>query len=560
MSVRGYKYAPHIFVLFASTSYSLYVLSWKFINPFSYRWIYGSQLANRDDSGHAIGALFYLQEPFSWPLGKFTSFGGSVGPSVVYWAISPIFAIPAKVLVHLHLLNTNFQFIGLQVLIGFVLTPLALFVFSRRLGSDLWPSIVVSLSILLFPTLLGHWANESLASQFIVIAGLFLALQPKASTFRNIQWGVLSLIAVGTNSYFVPMVLLLCFTEFVALQKSVRKRLSRNIRSLFLSIITVMIFQWIFGGFLLSTLQLGTGAGGLSTFSGNLFSLIDSRQYGLLGGIPAESWEGFNYLGLASIICIILYFLYRSRFDSAAPEIFRGPQLKLVITLSVALYLYSLGPDIKIGSIYHFNFINSIPSWLVNAFSIFRALGRFQWCLYYLLLGVSALGLTYLVQHLSSINSRVSQKTWAWIACSTFVGINLLDMHYLDSAIRSQVHSVSVSQPAEDEVLQREFDESNGIKVVPAYDGNSGGLLPWRYLSEYALRAGVDFKSFGFYARYDYSMAGKIQSQEFGSFIGCKWDPDTLYLVQSGILEKVKCDFEVKSVYASGPWRLVKKN
>ena len=553
------RFLPEILVAAISAFYSVYILSWNFINPLSTKWLYGNQDHIRDDAGHAIGSLFYMNEAWKWPIGKFTSYGGEVAPSIVYWAISPMYAIPAKVISKLGIYDGEFQFIGIQVLVGFVLTPVSLYFLSRRLGAEVLPAAVVSLSILLFPTLLGKWANESLASQFIVVIGILLLLSPENSVKKTLKWVGLSVLAVGTNSYFVPIVLALCIAEMVVLQRSNRSELRKNIRSFAASVFITLALQYAFGGFLISTLELGTGAEGLSIFSGNLFSLFDSRQYGLLGGTPAQSWEGFNYLGFAAIISIVAFLILYSRNNLNKESIFKTLEFKILMIVSIAFYIYSLGPKVKIGSILQLDLSSFFSEKLILLYSIFRALGRFQWPLYYILVALSSVGVTYLIRHLSNKRDRDLSRPFSLILCSAFILTSATDMHYLNSAIRSISHKDSAFKQEFDSKLQSQFNSSNGIQVVPAYHGNPDGSLPWRYLSAYALRADMNFNSFGFYARYDLPLAEKIQGNEFESFIKCNWKSDIIYLVESELLKKLSCTFQIQQIYSEGPWVLVKK-
>jgi hypothetical protein len=557
--IKYRKYFPEIFVSAASFAYSIYMLSWNFINPFSSNWLYGKQAATRDDAGHAIGSLFYMNEHWAWPIGKFTSFGGQVSPSVVYWAISPIFAVPAKVLHKIGLVGDNFQFIGLQVLIGFVLTPVSVYLLSRRLGSGIFPAITVSLSTLLFPTLLWRWENESLASQFIVVFGILLLLRPTSSAKRTWQWAGLTAVAVGTNSYFVPITLTFCVIEFFVLQKSNRKELKKNVRSLSASILTTIALQYAFGGFLISTFQLGTGAEGLTVFSGNLFSLVDSRQYGLLGGKPTESWEGFNYLGLATTTFLIIFMILHARNIKKKENIYRTPEFKYVMLVSALFYLYSLGPDLKFGSILHFDLTPYLPEKVIVLLSIFRALGRFQWPLYYMLVALSGVGITYFIEYISDKRNKKFTTQLTALVCSVFLMTCAADMHYFNSAMRSEARDESGFKSIVNPGLQAQFDAARGIQVVPAYDGNTDGLLPWRYLSPYVLRANLNFDSWAFYARYDFPKAAKIQSTEYADFIACNWKDKVLYLTKSDILSQLKCDFKINKLYYDGPWVLIKK-
>jgi hypothetical protein len=538
------------------------MVSWKLINPFNIRWLYNSSLPIRDDAGHAIGALFYSNESLGWPLGRFTSYGGLAGPSVVYWAISPLFAIPMKFAYWINALHSHIQFIGIQILFGFCLTTLALYWLSIRLGASKFAAVIVSLTNLFLPTLLWRWANESLSAQFIPIMALLLCLSPSTSNKQMTKWGVLGFLSVSINTYFAPFVLVFSLTEAIILnRKKIGTRLHR-FKSFGFTTFIILIFQYAFGGFLLPTNVLGTGSSGLSIFSGNLFSLIDSRQYGLIGGstpVFSPSWEGFNYLGFSALLCLFGYLILRRRYPVKSNNLEWAISFKFTFIAALLFYVYSLGPDIKIGSIYHHDFTHIIPSPLLNLLSIFRALGRFQWPLFYLLMALSAVGLTLISIRCGEYFKEFKYRKLIPLSCGLlFLGSSLLDTHYLDTALRSQARSAASEVPAFHASLSEVFHGEERLEVVPAYDGNADGTLPWRVLSEYALQANVKVTTWGFYARANAKLEGNIQASEYKKFITCNWYPKTLYLIQSNRFAQVHCKNSYTLVFRQGPWILIK--
>ena len=98
LQVSKREIAASSFVGFASLLFCLYIFPAKFLLPWSYLWIFGDGGNIRDDAGHAIASLFFSTESWKWPLGAMSSLGGDVSGSIMYFATSPIFPVPFKIL------------------------------------------------------------------------------------------------------------------------------------------------------------------------------------------------------------------------------------------------------------------------------------------------------------------------------------------------------------------------------------------------------------------------------------------------------------------------------
>lgn len=550
LQVSKREIAASSFVGFASLLFCLYIFPAKFLLPWSYLWIFGDGGNIRDDAGHAIASLFFSTESWKWPLGAMSSLGGDVSGSIMYFATSPIFAVPFKILDSVGLFSNGYQFIGLQVLTGIVLTNVTFYFLCRKIGASVYSSTVVSLTSILLAEPMIRWTNESLASQYIVILSMIMVLTSQISARRSYMWVLLTVFAVGTNQYFTPIVLLMSLTEALYLMKHSSSSRFLKLRSFILTIVAMIAGTYFWGGFVLNTLKLNTGIADLSQFSSNVFSYFDSRGMGITPDLSSQpSWESYNYIGIVATILIGGALVYstatftRRRFfsRSKANLRFEFDSRSTLLWLSLACicsFIISLGPVIQIGP--NIRFTIEFPDKILEILSTFRALARFSWPGMYLLLGLSALVLDRLVLVIKKRKIQMSSKV---LVAVLLIGLQLNESTSLTHTMREVVRKDSSNTPNINQKVQREFQKADGIIVIPPFDGDADGI-PWRLISLYTLDAKLDLPTWGFFARFDFAKAGEIQATEVEKFGKCNWRANTIYLARIELFEKAKCSNE----------------
>ena len=557
--------AASSFVGFASFLFCFYIFPAKFLLPWNYMWIFGDRANIRDDAGHAIASLFFSTESWKWPLGAMSSLGGEVSGSIMYFATSPIFAVPFKILDSIGLFANGYQFIGMQVLSGIVLTNVTFYFLCRKIGASVYSSIVVSLASILLAEPMIRWTNESLASQYIVILSMIMVLTSRISLTRSYIWFSLTVFAVGTNQYFTPIVILMSLIEALYLTKHSTGSMFLKLRSLLFTMVAMVGGTYLWGGFVLNTLKLNTGIADLSQFSSNIFSYFDSRGMGITPNLSSQpSWESYNYIGIvATILLIGSLLIFLTRF--VQHYIFSNSKTKIRInfdskntfwwlTLACAIsFLISLGPVIQIGP--SLKLTIDFPDKILEVLSTFRALARFSWPGMYLLLSLSALVIDKLMLIVKRKNFQMPSQV---LVAVLLVGLQFNESSLLIHTMREVVKKDSNVSPRIDVKIQREFQTANGIIVIPPFDGDADGI-PWRQISFYTLDAKLALPTWGFFARYDFVKAGEIQAAEVGKFNSCIWSPNTIYLVRKELLEKAKCKSEYAILEEYLPtWVLIK--
>lgn len=564
-----------ILLLFLAIVFSVAFLSFQFIDPRNYLWIFGNHLPIRDDAGHAIASLFYAHQEHVTlnDIAKLTSFGGEPGGSLIYFAVSPLFAIPLKIVSFFF--TPYLQFIGLQALLGLVGTCLALYLLCLRLGASALSSFSISAMSLFLPTTLYRSLNESLSMQFFVIFSLYLLARPKLGLPRNVAWLLLGFLSVAINMYFLPMVLAASFIEFLYLRVMSRNRLRDSIKSFLLTLLASIVSTAWFGGFKISPKSTGTDSSVLELFSSNLNTFIDSRGYGFSGNLSSQpSWESFNYLGVVPIVLIVYLSISKIKSNMQLKKLNNSADPKIVLTIklrnknlnktifypliifAVTTFILSVGPSLQIGKSLSFDL--HYPTQLISTLSTFRALGRFTWPMLYLLLVVSAFALDDLILRMKKhLKSDRNQIIILFMLVVSLVFIQFQDLKSLVHSVHTEIVVGSNDRNAFDGRIQKEFSSSKSIEVVPAYDGDTNGL-PWREISQYALNADLPIKTWGFFARYDSKLAGQIQSKNFEKFINCDFNEGSIYIVRKSILGEISCSSNWEKIMDRNDWLVIK--
>ncbi|MCR5747771.1 MAG: hypothetical protein K6G03_08690, partial [Lachnospiraceae bacterium] len=137
---------------------------------------------------------------------------------------------------------------------------------------------------------------------------------------------------------------------------------------------------YLFGGFYGN---ITADAEGLGLFSANLNSLFNPIDYSLIikeFPLTGGQYEGLSYIGIAAIVLLIPTLLYLIK--NARNE-WRGHRNLIISALftCVILWIIALSPVVTAGS--HVLFEIPLPGFLYNAWSMFRASGRFLWPVMY---------------------------------------------------------------------------------------------------------------------------------------------------------------------------------
>jgi hypothetical protein len=361
----------------------------RFLDPTNVAWLVGG-----DPLQHYLGWAFYRNSPWALPIGLNPLYGMEFSNSIVFTDSIPLLAIPFKAISQF--LPYPFQYLGIWVLLCFVLQAY----FAFRLISLVTNSIAIqclgSVLFLFSPPLIFRLSlHESLMGHFIILAALYLNLEPNAklieakkSNLHSLAWVTLLAIAVLTHFYLAVMALVLWLADlssraFISKNASYKKILVEAL----LTIGVIGFITWQAGYFAIEGASGATR--GFGDFRTNLLALFNSRGWSyLLRPIPlrdaveAATGEGFQYLGTGSLfllICVVYGFL-RKKISVSATAILGWKNYPALIIALGLLTLISISNHVGLGP---WNITVPLPEYVINLLSVVRASSRLFWPLYY---------------------------------------------------------------------------------------------------------------------------------------------------------------------------------
>ncbi|SFM69113.1 hypothetical protein SAMN05421721_1244 [Ectothiorhodospira mobilis] len=354
--------------------FALSIYGFDRLNPLNYGW-----LMIGDAATHFLGWHFYRSEPTQWPLGLIDRYGMESSSSIVYTDSIPLFAMLLKPISAY--LPEIFQYTGLWIAISYMLQGGLGALLVSRFTSNPLVIVLGSLFFVLSSIMAfrggGHYA---LMGHWLILAGILLYRRTPLH-WSGLSWGILASIAALVHAYLAVMVMALMAADLlsrwfkpnwirwqaIALQMSI--------------VFSILLFSmWVAGYF-----TAGSVAGGGSTlYSMNLLAPLmptPSTDAGFIPHHKPATWgqyEGFNYLGLGTLLLLIFGLPRLWRLW----KIERGhiqPYFPLFIAAAL-LAMYALSPMVTLGK----HTLIHVPP-LTNFTDVFRATGRMFWPAFYLL-------------------------------------------------------------------------------------------------------------------------------------------------------------------------------
>lgn len=358
----------------------------QFLDPTNVAWLVGG-----DPLQHYLGWAFYRNGPWTWPVGLNPLYGMEFSNSIVFTDSIPLLAIPFKAINFL--LPYPFQYLGIWVLLCFVLQAYFAFRLIGLFSSNLLVQCLGSIFFLFAPPMLFRLSlHESLMAHFLVLAAIYFNLKPTKTKFiHTLAWIILLSIAVLTHFYLAVMVLVLWVADllsrfFVSRRVSIK---ATAVETLLMTLIVIFV-AWQAGYF---AIEGASGASrGFGDFRTNLLALFNSRGWSywlkpipLRDSVEAATGEGFQYFGSGSLILLVAaaYALIVKKFNlTQSIKSFWIKHCPLIIALAF-LAIISFSNRIGFGP---WNFTIPLPDLLLNIFSLVRASSRLFWPLYYVIL------------------------------------------------------------------------------------------------------------------------------------------------------------------------------
>lgn len=364
---------PLIFGLFVF----LVVVGPRVLDPQNIGW-----LGVGDFSTHYMGWLFFRYVPWDIPVGRNPNYGLELSNSIIYSDSNPLLAILFKPFGAF--LPEPFQYSGGWILFCFVLQGLFGWKLVGLVTRDI-PLRLLGAGMFLFspPMFARLYGHLSLSSHFLILASLYFTLNSKLK-HRRLCWGILLVATATVHAYLIAMVGLIWLADLFS--RAVRNDILRKGAFIeFFTILAAIVFTcWQVGYF---SVVSGTSAGGFGVYRMNVFSIFDPSGWSyVIPDIPegAGDYEGFNYLGLGNLLLLAIAVPFiatnKVRLGGAASRNF-----SLLVALA-CLAAFSLSNRIAFGG---FEFVFSLPKFLLDLANIFRASGRMFWPVFYALVLVT---------------------------------------------------------------------------------------------------------------------------------------------------------------------------
>jgi hypothetical protein len=334
---------------------------------------------------HFFGWHFFRHEPWHVPPGLITSYYAPMGTSIGFTDSIPLVALSLKPFSAW--LPATFQYIGAWLLICFTLQGLFAAWLASRWSSRVSTQLAAAALFVMMPVLLIRIGHPSLCSQWLLLWAILIASRDGAARSRIAEWTAIGLVAGLLHPYLAVMTLALLAA--VALTPS-GVPLAIRLRGLVAATVTTVLGWWAAGLFSVSGAE-SLSTVGLGHFSMNLLAPITQTGWSLLlpdlsRATAGQDFEGFQYLGLGSLVLIVMALGVAMFKRPASAADARGASWRgfgtAVYLVALAMAVFALSPRITFAD----RLLVDLSGPWAERLAVFRATGRFFWPLAYLLL------------------------------------------------------------------------------------------------------------------------------------------------------------------------------
>lgn len=358
----------------------------KVLNPKNTDWIMS---AYHDWGQHYLGAAYYRNESWQFPLGEIKNFYFPVGTNVGFMDSIPIMALFTKVFSGI--LPENFQYLGIWLFICVFFLAYYTFKICTLFRTSFFLSIITVILVVLNPVFIFRGIHPALSSHFLILASIYYYLI-KTNNNNSRKINIYQVIIIFIASTINPYLTLMIFGFNVALPlKHYFIEKSINLKQLFffpiISIFLVLFFWIIFGMIQFKTSTDLASVDSFNLYSFNLNSFYNSYGYFSkfltnYGFVSDKQYEGFAYFGLGIILLIILSLLI-ILFNIKRDFLISFKKFIPIVIICFIQFLFAITNQITFNDKILLEF--PIPSIIEKLGFIFRASGRFVWPLYYLI-------------------------------------------------------------------------------------------------------------------------------------------------------------------------------
>jgi hypothetical protein len=521
---KNEKYIPIAGILLGGVVFCA-MYGTRILDPTFFEW------TMRGDAAQTfIGWHFFRHEPWTFPLGKISSYLYPQGTSIVYTGSTPLIVIFLKLFSPV--LSPVFQYHGIWLLSCYLLQGYFAILLAGHITRNFTIRLLLTLFFLLPPTIL-HRAGEhkDLCAHWLITASLYLYFQ-RDNLISRLQWIALLSISSAIQFYLLAMafVIFLGYRLRLLLSDFNHRSLLATLQSFTLTSATVLLTMWSVGYFIIK--PSNASAWGWGWYSMNLLAPLNPAPFDKFAffqpvKLVASKYEGFNYFGLGLILLIAIAMYEAFHYRKSLCENLKKPFVLPLVLISVLLLCISVSNTVTIGD---FKVIIPIPKFLEKLAQIVRASGRMFWPVTYIL----TIGSVALLHRLHKTSRMI-------MLLSLLVGIQVIDLYPVYSNINFQkgYFPLNFGFPLEKSsyhllksqtIWQELMKGIEHIVFVPPDENHQEDYLPFAWLAanyQKTLNTGYVAR-FDSQARNDYidNMMHKISNEEF------EFNEDSLYIIR----------------------------
>lgn len=496
-----------------------------------------------DLSQHYVGWKLYRASDWCFPIGMCSNSFYPYKMSVIYTDSIPLFSFIFKLLSPI--LPEPFQFFGLYGLFSFMMQGGFAKLLLRRIYDKEWQcnlaTVFFTMNIAFVDRMYYHTA---LGSHYVILAALTLILYSDVITDlkkRVALWSVLGFVCVSTHFtlYGIVSLMLLGYGVWMFCRASgIGKRII-NFATLVGIYLAVTVFTfYLFGGFYGGISGVSEGLG---DYSANLNSFINPLGFSnIVKELPTYSLqyggEGLAYLGLS---IFILGFIGLPEFLQGFKGLWNRKSREVILSLlfGLSFIVIALSPIITLGEDVIFEI--PVPDFIWDAWSIFRASGRFLWPVMYVFI---LMALYY---------SKKQLKGWVSVLLVLMVALHIYEFSDNTRRLQDRFYYGCVAEFSADYLDACDLPEFEHLQFMHGYyfgefygDDTRDQMIGY---TQYALRHSMTVSNFHF-SRDDEEKRDEQIELSLEQLSSGNPDPATLYVFKRDEFEEYGYEYIFENV------------
>lgn len=500
------------------------------LDPRHVAWLFAPSSITFDAATSELGWLYFSTGDWHWPLGSNPNYGGNVANSLLFSDSVPAFLVPLKLIFGVFGVEGQTQFVGIGIVLCLLLQSGLGFALVRTVRGSRGLATAGAALFCLTPVLLRYWSVVSLFWQWLILAGLLIALRPLSPRARAVAWSVVVFVSTGITPYATVMLLALGGCE-VTLRGALERAWRPPLQALSGMVAATLLGLYTWGSF---AIRPGAAiAEPLGQYTASGLSLLDSGGYStVIKDLPGGTDNGYAYLGLGVLLLLVLAVGAALRSGPKRGEWVpmglalcrRAPAVPALLVATVALSVLSVLPELVLGSV---KVPLPLPGRFLHALSAFRANGRFMWPLMYLVMLAAV-----------AAAPRVMRRGGAALVAVAVV-VQVIDLLPVFRYVSDQVETTTAGQPRLQAELSPLLEEAGveQLEIVPAYPHPP--TVPWRELGLAAHTAGLPLRSLGYFNRYDIPNIVALRNEQLRRLQAHDLDPHTVYVIEKSAYEEL---------------------